>query len=73
MLVFGILAITIVGCCLGPLVYVAVIVMDHISKIVFWFWDHTIPDNSKKSGVSSHRREPEPPPPVWIGKEASDE
>ena len=67
----GFLAITIVGCCLGSLVYVAIIVMDCMSSVMFWVWDRVIPDNR---GVSPRRREPEPPPsPVWIDKEPEHE
>ena len=70
----GILAVTVVCCCLGPVVYVGIIVVSYMFKIVFWFWDHTIPYNSNTREVSSRRRAPEPPPPpVWIDKEASDE
>ena len=70
-LVVGILAITIVGCCLGPLVYVAVIVMDCMSSVVFWVWERVIPDD--RGGFSHRRAQKPPPPPVWIDKEASDE
>lgn len=63
----GFLAITIVGCCLVPLVYVAVIVMDCMSSVMLWVWEHVIPNNRESP---SHRLEPEPPPPppVWIEK-----
>ena len=63
------LALTIVGCCLGPLAYLAIIVMDCMFNIMVWFWEHTIPDNHE---VSQRRREAEPPP-VWIDKETADE
>ena len=56
----GFIAITIVGCCLGSLVYLAAIVMDCMFSIMVWFWEHVIPDDR---GSSPRRREPEPPPP----------
>lgn len=56
----GFIAITIVGCCIGPLAYLAVITFECMFRVMLWVWAHVIPDNS---GGSPQRREAEPPPP----------
>lgn len=69
----GLLAVTAIGCLIGPVLVVLcaslLCVEDFVGKVILWFWQHTIPkkllDFVRCQAQPKHEyRHEEPPPPL---------